>query len=71
MRKRRGSDQMSTDEDSDSDFDVDDECDDNTAVLSHDDSVKRAASGQQNGVCADNDRPVDGLANDIKGPQFR
>lgn len=68
MRKHQDSEQMSTDAESDTDDDVDDESDDNMAA---DDSLKPTSSKQRNGVCTENNGPVDGLPNDIKGPRFR
>ena len=67
MRKlRRGSEEhLSTDEESDTDYSVDYDYD-NTSLL-HD---TLPSSTQRNGVCAENSRPVDGLANDVKGPCF-
>jgi len=64
---------MSTDEDSDTDDGVDYEGDENmaaTALPPHDGSVKPKSIERQNGVCPENSRPVDGLANDVKGPHF-
>jgi len=69
VRKRRDSEQMSTDEESDTDDDVDDESDDNMAADG--DALKPTSSKQRNGVCAENNGPVDGLPNDVKGPRFR
>ena len=75
MRKRQDSEQLSTDEeDSDTDDGVDYEYDDNTAatsLLSHDSAGKPSSSGQQNGICSENTRPVEGMANDNRGPRFR
>jgi len=66
-KRRRGSEeQLSTDEDSDTDYSVDYECDNTALPLLNDAS----ASTQQNGVCSENSRPVDGLANDVKAPCF-
>ena len=71
MRKRRDSELMSTDEDSDTDDDVDDESDDIVAATADEDSLQPTSSKQRNGVCSENNGPVDGLPNDIKGPRFR
>jgi len=64
-KRRRSEEQLSTDEDSDTDYSVEDEYDNMAS-----DSPRPASSGQQNGVCSENNRPVDGLANDVKGPCF-
>jgi len=64
---------LSSDEDSDTDYDVDYECDDMaaTALLSQDDDgyLKPATSERHNGIYSEN-RPVDGLANNINGPRY-
>lgn len=70
--KPQDSEQSSTDEDSDNDYSVDYEGDDTsmTALLSHGDGYsKAAASERQNGVYLEN-RPVDGLANNVSGPRY-
>jgi len=72
VRKRRGSEdeRVSTDDDSDTDYSVDYECDSTSVPLLSDDSLRPASSEQRNGVCSENNGPVDGLANDVKGPCF-